>query len=146
MTDPEQIASSVVGSASVPFFFPPRNMSKFGVQDLLVDAGFTWNLNMESGIQECYKIDGITKPSQIIVDVINLSPDELAVYNYNETEEEYLLLKHDECLRLAKESSNLQEEHPNCTFHIIPFTIQNYLRKKDVHSFYTDLDDVLEFM
>lgn len=55
-------------------------MSKFGINDLLVDAGFTWNLNMESGIQECYKIDGITKPSQIIVDVINLSPDELSVF------------------------------------------------------------------
>ena len=28
--DHEKIISSVVGSASVPFFFPPRNMSKFG--------------------------------------------------------------------------------------------------------------------
>jgi hypothetical protein len=28
--DHEKIVSSVVGSASIPFFFPPRNMSKFG--------------------------------------------------------------------------------------------------------------------
>lgn len=123
MDDPERIASSVVGSASVPFFFQAQDMSKFGVKDLLVDAGFTWNLNMESGIQECYKIDGITKPSQIVVDVINLSPDNLSVYPYNKTELQYLSEKNSECLKLAEETPNLLPQHPNCSFHIIPFTI-----------------------
>lgn len=75
--DTDFVASAVVGSASVPFVFSPMNMSRFGLDYLMVDAGFTWNLNMESGIDECYKIDGITHPSQIIVDIINLSPDEL---------------------------------------------------------------------
>lgn len=73
--DTDLIASAILGSAAVPFVFPPENMTRFGLNHTLVDAGFTWNINMDSGIDECYKIDGIDHPSQIVVDVINLTPD-----------------------------------------------------------------------
>jgi predicted acylesterase/phospholipase RssA len=51
--DPENllyIASAVVGSASIPFVFPPMNMSPFGLDSLLIDGGTSWNNNMISGI------------------------------------------------------------------------------------------------
>ena len=57
--DHEKIVSSVVGSASVPFFFPPRNMSKFGLNHLLIDGGTTWNNNLISGVEECLTMEGI---------------------------------------------------------------------------------------
>lgn len=58
-------------------------MSRFGLNYLLVDGGTTWNNNMDSGIKECFKIDGITDASQIEVDVIKLTPDVLETYPYN---------------------------------------------------------------
>jgi predicted acylesterase/phospholipase RssA len=51
--DPEDrlfIASAVVGSSSIPFMFPPRNMTQFGLDYLMIDGGTTWNNNMISGI------------------------------------------------------------------------------------------------
>lgn len=75
--DTELRAALVIGTAAVPFVFPAENLTKYGLDNLMVDAGFTWNYNMDSGIDECYKIDGIDHPSQIVVDVINLSPDKL---------------------------------------------------------------------
>jgi hypothetical protein len=68
-----QIASSVAGSASIPFMFPPRNMSQFGKDYLLIDGGTSWNNNMISGIKECFKMEGITDQSQIDLDVITLN-------------------------------------------------------------------------
>lgn len=59
----EYIVSAVIGSASVPFFFPPRNMSQFGEPYLLMDGGTSWNTNIVSGIQECLKMEGITSES-----------------------------------------------------------------------------------
>lgn len=53
------IASAVAGSAAMPFIFPPMNMSKFGLDQLLMDGGTTWNNNMVSGVEECMKIPGI---------------------------------------------------------------------------------------
>lgn len=70
----EYIVSAVIGSASVPFFFPPRNMSKFGEPYLLMDGGSSWNTNIVSGINECMRMDGITSQSQIDLDVIVLDP------------------------------------------------------------------------
>lgn len=63
-------------------------------------------------------------------------------------EEEYFAdkLAEDDCRRIALVTPNLLPEHPNCTFHLIPKTIQNYQRKKDIHDFFTNLNDVLEFM
>jgi len=52
--------SAVVGSASMPFIFPPRNMMAFGYNMQLMDGGSTWNNNMITAINECMKIDGIT--------------------------------------------------------------------------------------
>lgn len=49
-TNNDHIISSVVGSGSIPFFFPPRNMSKFGDDYMLIDGGTGWNNNMISGI------------------------------------------------------------------------------------------------
>ena len=45
--------SAVVGSASMPFVFPPRDMSEFGLNALLIDGGSTWNNNMISAINDC---------------------------------------------------------------------------------------------
>ena len=53
------IASAVAGSAAMPFIFPPMNMSKFGLDQLLMDGGTTWNNNMVSGVDECLKMPGI---------------------------------------------------------------------------------------
>lgn len=68
-------------------------------------------------------MEGISHPSQIIVDVINLSPEELAVYPYNSSEMAYLTDKHAECLELAKQTADLATTYPECTFHIVPLTI-----------------------
>ena len=70
----EYIVSAVIGSASVPFFFPPRNMSQFGEPYLLMDGGSSWNTNIVSGINECLQMEGITSQSQIDLDVIVLDP------------------------------------------------------------------------
>lgn len=73
MSDPKMISSAVVGSASIPFFFPPRNMSEFGLDVMMIDGGTSWNNNMVSGIKQCYEIDGIDHPSQIDLDIITLN-------------------------------------------------------------------------
>ena len=74
----EQKVASIVGSASVPFAFPPYNMSRFGLPYLLMDGGTTWNNNMISGINECHKL-GFKDDSQIILDIIVLNSDHLDV-------------------------------------------------------------------
>ena len=56
----------------MPFIFPPTNMSKFGLDALLIDGGSTWNNNMISAVKDCYSREGITDPRQIDVDVIIL--------------------------------------------------------------------------
>lgn len=70
--DPDYRVSAVVGSASMPFIFPPRNMSKFGLDALLIDGGSTWNNNMISAVKDCMAREGINNPGQIDVDVIIL--------------------------------------------------------------------------
>lgn len=74
-------------------------MSRYGIDHLLVDAGFDWNLNMESGIKECRKMEGIYNDSQIIVDVMNLSPDTLGPY-VNMSHDEENDRKFTECQRM----------------------------------------------
>lgn len=59
----DEVASAVTGSAAVPFFFEPQNMTRFGYDHLMVDAGFDWNINLESGIKECRKKAGIYNDS-----------------------------------------------------------------------------------
>lgn len=76
--DKEKIISSVVGSGSVPFFFPPRNMSKFGENLLLIDGGTSWNNNLVSGVKECLSIDGIDSQEQIDIDIISLDGTHLS--------------------------------------------------------------------
>jgi predicted acylesterase/phospholipase RssA len=49
-TSMEYKVSAVVGSASIPFVFPPRDMSPYGQDNLLIDGGSGWNNNMISGI------------------------------------------------------------------------------------------------
>ena len=78
------IASAVAGSAAMPFIFPPMNMSKFGLDQLLMDGGTTWNNNMVSGVEECMKIPGIVNYSQIEIDVMVLTPAKME--NFNESE------------------------------------------------------------
>lgn len=76
--DKGKIVASVVGSASVPFFFPPRNMSEYGDDTLLIDGGTSWNNNLVSGVEECLKMDGIHSHEQIDVDIISLDGTHLA--------------------------------------------------------------------
>ena len=142
------MVSNVVGSAAVPFFFPPMNLSRFGLNNLLMDGGTTWNLNMESGIKECFKLEGITDESQIIVDVIDLEPDQLPLYPYNSTEREELSARAAECLDIAKNNPQTltSTEHADCTWHIMPLTVQNYLRKKEIHNYFAIMNDIVEFM
>lgn len=92
-TDRDLQADLVVGSASVAFVFAPQNLSKYGMNYTLVDSGFTWNSNMDSGIDECFKIEGINDPSQIEVDVIMLIPDNLSPLNatYDDSDNEQCL-------------------------------------------------------
>ena len=52
--DNAQKASAVVGSSSMPFIFPPKNMSEFGQDELLIDGGSVWNNNLLSGIEQCH--------------------------------------------------------------------------------------------
>lgn len=66
--------SAVQASAAVPFMFPPKDMKPLGMDALLMDGGTTWNSNMISGINECFKVPGITSKSQIEVDIIILDP------------------------------------------------------------------------
>ena len=72
ITPMEYKVSAVVGSASMPFVFPPRNMSDVGYNMQLIDGGSVWNNNMVSAIDECFKIEGINSKEQIVVDVIVL--------------------------------------------------------------------------
>lgn len=46
----EIIVAAVMGSAAVPFIFPPKSMKEFNLDSLLIDGGSTWNNNMVSGI------------------------------------------------------------------------------------------------
>ena len=63
MSDHKMITSSVVGSASIPFFFPPMDMKEFGIDAVMIDGGTSWNNNMISGIEECLKMEGIEDQS-----------------------------------------------------------------------------------
>jgi hypothetical protein len=75
-------ASAVIGSAAVPVVFPPKNMSEFGRDVLLVDGGFTaWNNNLISGIQACLNKTGIDSEEQIEVDVIRLAPAKMSDFD-----------------------------------------------------------------
>jgi len=49
----------VKGSASVPFVFSPTSMNKFGLNELLMDGGTTWNNNMVAAVNECLNTEGI---------------------------------------------------------------------------------------
>lgn len=84
MTDHKMITSAVVGSASIPFFFPPRDMKEFGLDAILIDGGTSWNNNLVSGVDECLKIDGINDQSQIDVDIITLNGKHLPDFNIQE--------------------------------------------------------------
>lgn len=112
----EMIASAIVGSAAMPFVFPPMNMSKFGYDDYLMDGGTTWNNNMVTGVEECLKMKGIESTSQIELDIISLNSVEVG--NFTDAP----------------------------TFDSTPQTIKNYFRKRDIRGFYTGLNDIIEFM
>jgi len=46
----DQKVSQVLGSAAMPFVFPPEDMQKYGLPYHLMDGGTVWNNNMESAI------------------------------------------------------------------------------------------------
>ena len=59
----EEITRAVMGSAAVPFVFPPQDMRPFGRDTLLLDGASTWSINYMSAIEECYTIPGISDQS-----------------------------------------------------------------------------------
>jgi hypothetical protein len=119
------IASAVAGSAAMPFIFPPMNMSKFGLDQLLMDGGTTWNNNMVSGVEECMKIPGIVNYSQIEIDVMVLTPAKME--NFNESE-----------------SADTPVGAPQ--FDLEPMTFKYMSRKREIHSYFSEMNDVVEFM
>ena len=50
MEDDERRVSAVMGSSSVPLFFPPRPLHTNGSDYLLMDGSTVWNSNLVSGI------------------------------------------------------------------------------------------------
>lgn len=57
--------------------FPAVSMKQFGLDEVLLDGGSAWNVNMVSGIQKCLEKPGINSDKQIVVDVISLFPENL---------------------------------------------------------------------
>ena len=55
----EAKAAAVLGSAALPFAFPPSDMKPFGFDALLIDGGTSWNNNLVSGVELCLKQLGI---------------------------------------------------------------------------------------
>ena len=51
MDSNEAKVAAVLGSAAVPFVFPPQNMTQYGTDALLIDGGTSWNNNLLSGIE-----------------------------------------------------------------------------------------------
>jgi len=51
--------SAVVASASIPFVFPPREMTYEGKLMNFMDGGTVWNNNMMTAINECMKLEGV---------------------------------------------------------------------------------------
>ena len=113
-------AKAVQSSASVPFLFPAANMTDYGYDLDLLDGGSAWNNNMVSAINECHKLEGITDDSQIVVDVIVLSP--------------------------AGQLDPMNTTSTNPTLDLIPSTLKYYLRNKEIKDHYSDLSDIVEFM
>ena len=63
---PEEWPYIILGSASVPFAFPPTKLRDWH----LMDGGTTWNINIISAIEECRKV--VEKDSDIILDLVLL--------------------------------------------------------------------------
>jgi hypothetical protein len=92
----DYLSSAVLGSASMPGIFPPRDMSRFGLPYYLIDGGSAWNNNMIHGIKECLKKPGITDYSQITLDLITLNPKRL-VPDYVDTQStisNWMMIRH----------------------------------------------------
>lgn len=119
--------SAVVGSASMPFIFPPRDMSKHGMKALLLDGGTSWNNNMMSGIQECLKLEGIYSLSQVEVDVISLDAVYLSTFD-PDSEPEFA------------EFQDIGNPYLETK------TLKNYWRSKAIQSYYKGQQDIIEFM
>lgn len=124
VTSTKYKVSAVVGSASMPFVFPPRDMKEFGLPVLLIDGGSSWNNNMISGIEECFKLPGINSYDQIVVDVMSLDSANLDTYD--------------------PEADELLQDLGDPTFETQ--TMRNYFRKNAVVSYYKSMDDIIEFM
>ena len=114
----EEKVSSVVGSASMPFAFPPRNMSQFGEDTLLIDGGSTWNNNMISGIADCKQMG--FKAEDIVVDIIILSGAHI-----------------DKDTNVTSSQNSMDD--------ILPPTISNFFRKREIAQYYRLINDVVEF-
>lgn len=60
-----EYVSAIIGSASLPVLFPPREFR----DQLLIDGGVSWNLNIVSAFKKCMEMVD-NDPSRIILDVI----------------------------------------------------------------------------
>ena len=68
----EEYVSAIIGSASVPVIFPPRDFRG----QKLIDGGVSWNLNIVSAFKKCLEIVD-NDPSRIILDVVVMFSNEL---------------------------------------------------------------------
>ena len=124
LTD-EYMTTAVIGSASMPGIFPPRNMSQFGLPYNLIDGGSAWNNNMIHGIKECMKKPGITDYSQIHLDVITLNPKKPVpdfVDGQTTIKNFYMAYKLKNCKRHLNDIIEFKKAHPmiNYRYLLIP--------------------------
>lgn len=70
--------------------FPAVSMKQFGLDEVLLDGGSAWNVNMVSGIDKCLEKPGIKSDKQIVVDVISLFPESLGKMDVQKEEHKIL--------------------------------------------------------
>lgn len=80
----EQRISAVMGSASMPFVFPPRDLTVNDKDYRLMDGATVWNSNVASGIKECLNMTGIESLEQVELDVMLLIPESFDSWVWDE--------------------------------------------------------------
>lgn len=144
--DNAQKASAVVGSSSMPVIFPPRNMSEFGEDTLLIDGGSVWNNNLLSGIEQCRQIPGILHDDQIEVDVVMLTAEKLERFDPAkgkvgmENKKVYVENLLDRCMKKGNDKDACLE------LSFMPETLKFLSRKNDIKAYFKNVADIVEFM
>ena len=91
----------------------------------LIDGGSTWNNNMMTAIDQCMKLEGITQEEQVEVDYIVLHQDK--------TPGPY-------------DDEHVDSNRTSIDLDLMPDTIRNYFRQKEIKDYYQSVDDLVEQM